>query len=85
MGSIGIAKEIAAKGLERRAILLPGEVGKLIEGGYRVFVEKGLGERIYITDDKYKKAGAKIVSTRKNIYNKLLILILKKILKTWLK
>ena len=77
MGSIGIAKEIAAKGLERRAILLPGEVGKLIEGGYRVFVEKGLGERIYITDDKYKKAGAKIVSTRKNIYNKSIVVKIK--------
>ena len=77
MGSIGIAKEIAAKGLERRAILLPGEVGKLIEGGYQVFVEKGLGERIYISDDKYKKAGAKIVSNRKSIFNKSIVVKLK--------
>lgn len=74
---IGIAKEIAAKGLEKRAILLPEEVKKLVEKGHHVFVEKGLGEGLYISDDEYRNAGAKILSTRKNIFNKDIVVKLK--------
>lgn len=75
--NIGIAKEIAAKGLERRTILLPKEVGKLVEAGHQVFVEKGLGERVYISDDEYKEEGARIVIKRKDIFNKPIVVKLK--------
>jgi len=75
--NIGIAKEIAAKGEEKRAILLPGEVEKLVGARHRVFVEKGLGEGIYVSDDEYRGAGAKIISNRRNIFNKEIVVKLK--------
>ena len=74
---IGIAKEIAARGRERRAILLPKEVSKLIEAGHEVFVERGLGERLFISDEEYKKVGAHIMVKRKNIFNKPVVVKLK--------
>lgn len=75
--TIGIAKEISAPAIERRAILLPKEVSKLAEVGHQVFVEKGLGNGIYVNDSEYKQAGAKIVSERKNIFNKSIVVKLK--------
>jgi len=75
--NIGIAKEIAAKGLERRAILLPREVSRLVESGHQVFVEKGLGSRVFVEDDEYKEAGAKIVKNRRDIFNKSIVVKLK--------
>lgn len=75
--TIGIAKEIGAGAIERRAILLPKEVSKLAEAGHQVFVEKGLGKGIYVNDSAYKQAGAKIVSERKNIFSKSIVVKLK--------
>ena len=75
--NIGIAKEIGGGALEHRAILLPREVSRLVEAGHQVFVEKGLGKGIYINDSEYKQAGAKIVSERKNIFNKSIVVKLK--------
>ena len=75
--NIAIAKEIGAGTLERRAILLPKEVNKLIEAGNQVFVEKGLGKGIYINDSQYKQAGAKVIINRKNIFNKSIVVKLK--------
>lgn len=75
--TIGIAKEISAPAIEHRAILLPKEVSKLAEVGHQVFVEKGLGKGIYVNDSEYKQAGAKIVSERKNIFNKSIVVKLK--------
>ncbi|MCK5215392.1 MAG: hypothetical protein KAR05_08575 [Candidatus Omnitrophica bacterium] len=75
--NIGIAKEIGAGILERRAILLPKEVNKLIEAGNQVFVEKGLGKGIYINDSEYKQAGAKVIIERRNIFNKSIVVKLK--------
>ena len=75
--NIGIAKEIGAGALERRAILLPREVRKLVEAGHQVFAEKGLGKGIYINDSEYSQAGAEIVSQRKNIFNKSIVVKLK--------
>ena len=75
--NIGIAKEISAGALERRAILLPKEVNKLIEAGHHVFVERGLGGGIYINDSEYEQAGAKIIMDRKHIFNKSILVKLK--------
>ena len=75
--NIGIAKEVGAHVLERRAILLPKEVYKLIEAGHQVFVEKGLGNGIYIRDSEYKQVGAKVIVDRRNIFNKSIVVKLK--------
>ena len=69
--NIGIAKEIGVS--ERRAILLPEDVKRLVRAGHKVFVEKGLGEGIYINDSEYNKVGAKIVIDRRNIFNKTIV------------
>ena len=75
--TIGIAKEIGAKTVERRAVLLPNEVNALVKAGHQVFVEKGLGKDIYIDDSEYQRTGSKIVSDRKNIFNKPIVVKLK--------
>ncbi|MBW2975314.1 hypothetical protein KY366_06355 [Candidatus Woesearchaeota archaeon] len=72
---IGIAKE---NGLaDKRAVLLPEEVKKLVKAGNEVFVEKGLGKGIYIDDSEYKKAGATIVGETKEVFSNDLILKLR--------
>ena len=75
--NIGIAKEIGAQALEHRVILLPKEVNKLIEAGHHVFAEKSLGKGVYVKDCEYRKAGAKIISDRKNIFSKPIVVKLK--------
>ncbi len=74
---IGIPKEDGTTNLERRAILLPKEVSKLVEAGHHVFVEKGLGEGIHISDDEYKEAGAVLTASRRDIFNKSIVVKLK--------
>ena len=74
---IGILKENRTKNFERRAILLPGEVKRLVRAGHPVFVEKGLGNGIYVSDDEYRRAGAKVVLERKAIFNKSIVVKLK--------
>ena len=75
--NIAIAKEIVAHILERRAILLPKEVSQLVEAGHKVFAENGLGRGVYINDSEYRQAGAKIISDRKDIFNKSIVVKLK--------
>ena len=41
---IGIVKEQGLAGSDKRAILLPKEVRKIVKAGHKVFVEKGLGQ-----------------------------------------
>ena len=43
---IGIVKEDGLAGSDKRAVLLPGEVKKIVRAGHKVFVEKGLDETI---------------------------------------
>ncbi len=74
---IGIPKENGTTNLERRVILLPKEVGKLVEAGHNVFAEKGLGEGIYVNDDEYKKAGAVLRTSKRDIFNKSIVVKLK--------
>jgi len=74
---IGISKEISAKGKEKRAILLPQEVKKLVDSGHKVFAEKGLGLGIGISDAEYREAGASITSDRRKIYHQDVVVKLK--------
>lgn len=74
---IGIPKEDGTTNLERRVILLPREVSKLTEAGHEVFAEKGLGEGIHISDSEYKEAGAILTASRRDIFNKSIVVKLK--------
>ena len=74
---IAIVKEIAAHGKETRPILLPREVKRLTDEGHRVFVEKGLGEKIYIFDAEYESHGAKILANRRQLFRKSIVVKLK--------
>ncbi|MCK5013591.1 MAG: hypothetical protein KAS66_07210 [Candidatus Omnitrophica bacterium] len=74
---IGIPKENGTTNLERRAILLPKEVSKLVEAGHHVFVEKGLGKGIYVNDEEYKEAGAVLTVSKRDIFNRSIVVKLK--------
>ncbi len=74
---IGIPKENGTTNFEHRAILVPKEVGKLVEAGHNVFVEKGLGKGIHIHDDEYKEAGAVLTASKRDVFNKSIVVKLK--------
>lgn len=58
---IGLIKE---SGKERRVALLPEVVGILVKLNVPVMVEKGAGERSYVSDEDYIAAGATIHSKK---------------------
>ncbi len=57
--TIGVPKE--SYDLERRVSQTPESVGKLVESGFKVAVEKGAGASSMFSDAMYIKAGATIV------------------------
>ena len=63
---IGVPKEI--KQAENRVSLTNQNVHELVENGHQVLVEKHAGQGSFISDEEYEKAGAKIVSSREDIY-----------------
>ncbi|MCB9061019.1 MAG: alanine dehydrogenase [Halobacteriovoraceae bacterium] len=63
---IGVPKEI--KNNENRVGLVPGGVKQLVHDGHEVFIEKGAGLGINISDDDFKNAGAKILETASDIF-----------------
>ena len=64
---IGLLKDIK-KG-EYRTILTPSEVATFVEDGHQVLVQTGAGAGAKFNDEEYIEAGAKIVSTAKEIYD----------------
>lgn len=74
---IAIVKEIAAHGKETRPILLPHEVKRLVDEGHHVFVEKGLGAKIYIPDSDYEMPGVKLTANRRELFRKEIVVKLK--------
>jgi NAD(P) transhydrogenase subunit alpha len=56
----GVVKETAPG--ERRVALVPDTVGKLRAAGIDVLVERGAGERAWLSDSAYAGAGATVVS-----------------------
>jgi len=74
---IAVVKEIAAGGMEHRAMLLPKEVERLVQAGHKVFTEKGLAQKMYIEDAEYKKAGASVLANRKELFKKDIVVKLK--------
>lgn len=65
---IGIPKEIKTR--EYRVSMVPGGVKALVDAGHRVFVEAGAGAGSGILDDEYKAAGAAILSTAKEVFDR---------------
>jgi alanine dehydrogenase len=63
---IGILKEINRD--EKRVVLRPYEVKKLVEKGNTVYVENNAGTGVDFSNDDYKKVGAQIKSTDE-VYN----------------
>jgi alanine dehydrogenase len=72
---IGIPKEI--KDLEFRVGATPTMVMGFVQAGHSVFVETLAGDRIGYSDEMYIKAGAKIVSSAKEVYKADLIIKVK--------
>lgn len=65
--SFGIPREIMSG--ERRVAAIPDTVKKLVDGGAKVFFEKGAGIGSYFSDDEYKKVGAAIIDDIQKLYD----------------
>lgn len=65
---IGVPKEIKTR--EFRVGLTPSSVTEYVRHGHQVIVETNAGAGIQASDDDYIKAGAKIVATAKDVFDK---------------
>jgi len=63
---IGVPREI--KSQECRVGLVPSSVRELVHHGHQVFLEKGAGLGIGMTDQAYEAVGATLLDTTKDIY-----------------
>ncbi|MCK6468455.1 MAG: alanine dehydrogenase [Candidatus Brocadia sinica] len=64
---VGIPKE--TKPDEYRVALIPAGVEEMLRHGHAVLIEKGAGLGSGISDQEYKKAGAKLIDEPKEIYD----------------
>lgn len=74
---LAIVKEIAAHGKETRPVLLPREVKRIVDEGHHVFAEKGLGTKIYVPDSEYESHGARLLTNRRVLFRKNIVVKLK--------
>lgn len=65
---IGVPKEI--KNHEYRVGLVPSSVKDLVHAGHEVIVQTGAGAGIGSSDDEYLAAGARIIGTAKEVFEK---------------
>jgi alanine dehydrogenase len=65
---LGVPKEIKVR--EYRVGLVPSSVREVVANGHEVIVETGAGEGIGMTDDAYRAAGASIVDTASEIFER---------------
>ena len=65
---IGILKE--KQKYESRVSAMPETIKKLIKAEHSVIIEKGSGNKSFVSDSDYKNAGADIVESDNEIYNK---------------
>lgn len=65
---IGVPKEI--KNCENRVSLIPSSVKTLVNNDNTVYIEKGAGAKIGFYDELYEQAGAKLLDTAAEIYEK---------------
>src|SRR3990167_2297395 len=65
---VGVPKEI--KPQENRVGLVPGSIKEIVRAGSQVIVEQDAGSGIGITDEQYRQAGATIVDTAEEIFER---------------
>ena len=65
---VGVPKEVKVH--EYRVGLVPASVRELVDRGHEVFVETSAAERMGITDDDYRKAGAKVLPDAEEVFAK---------------
>jgi alanine dehydrogenase len=65
---IGCVKEV--KHHEYRVGLIPSDVKSYISRGHKVMIQKNAGEAAGFEDQEYRKAGAEIVGSNNDVYNK---------------
>ena len=65
---IGVPKEI--KNCENRVSLIPSSVKNLVDNDNIVYIETGAGVKIGFSDDLYEQAGAKILNSAAEVYDK---------------
>lgn len=66
--TVGVLKEIMVG--ENRVAAIPETVKKLVAAGARVLVESGAGERAMCKDEQYRAAGAEVVLSPLEIFDK---------------
>ncbi|NWF53139.1 MAG: Re/Si-specific NAD(P)(+) transhydrogenase subunit alpha [Nitrospirae bacterium] len=71
--NIGFIKEITPD--EKRVALVPESVKKLSDKGFRVFLEKGAGEKARYHDLSYKESGAEILESAKEALSRSQIIL----------
>ncbi len=64
---IGVPKETKVD--EYRVGLAPGSVRELVERGHQIIVETNAGNGIHANDDDYRKVGASVVQTPKEVFD----------------
>lgn len=65
---LGVPREL--KDHETRVGLVPAGVGELVGLGHKVLVETGAGHASYFDDEEYRRAGAEIISTAKELWGR---------------
>lgn len=65
---IGVPKE--TKNNEYRVSLVPVGVETLVKNGHKVFIERNAGGGSGITDEEYKEAGAKILNSAEEVFDR---------------
>ncbi len=70
---IGVPKEI--KNNENRVGMVPGGVRTMVADGHTVYIQKNAGVGIGITDEEYVSAGAKILDTAAEVFEKSTMII----------
>ena len=64
----GVLKDI--KNGEYRVIATPSEIASIVADGHKALVQKGAGEKAGFGDEEYEKAGAKLVETAKEMFER---------------
>lgn len=73
MMKIGVPKEI--KDQEYRVSVTPAGAGTLHRQGHSVLVERGAGEGSGLSDQAYRKAGARIVTSKRSLFEQADIIV----------
>lgn len=71
--NIGVPKEV--KTSEFRVALTPRSARTLAEAGHKIFIEKGAGSGIGITDEQYAAAGAEITDSAEELFEKASLIV----------